>query len=121
MKINFAQVSAEDVDMFGDDGLFGPDDNGNFYYNFVEFGTNCGGLEEVAIADGCGRFMPISVEHIPELIKTLAEFYKISTNIKATQLIQEFVESDTEAYATEYEILYQEQPVSGSTSWPFLS
>ena len=108
MKINFAQVSAEDVDTFGDDGLFGPDEEGNFYYNFVEFGTNPGGMDEVAIGDGCNRYMPIAVESIPELVKALTECYEISTNIKASQLIQEFVERDNEAYVTETRVSYSQ-------------
>lgn len=121
MKINFAQVPAEDVDTFGDDGLFGPDDEGNFYYNFVEFGTNPGGTDEVAICDGCNRYMPIAVDSIPELIRALSEVYKISANIRSAELIKEFVESDQEAYAAEHEVIYSSKPVSGSTSWPFLS
>lgn len=119
MKINFAQVPDTDVDMFGDDGLFGPDDNGDFYYNFVEFGTNPGGLDEVAIVDGCNRYMPIAVEHIPELVRALSEVYKISVSIHNVELIKEFVESDQEGYAVENEIFYSTKSVSQAASWPF--
>jgi len=119
MKINFAQVPAEDVDTFGDDGLFGPDEGGNFYYNYVEFGTNAGGMEEVAIADGCGRYMPIAVDNIPELIKALSECYAINANIQDTQRIQEFVEGDNEAYVDCNKILYSTESVSDFTDWPF--
>ena len=119
MKINFAQVPDTDVDMFGDDDLFGPDENGNFYYNFVEFGTNPGGFDEVAIVDGCDRYRPIAVENIPELIRALAEVYKISANIRSVDLIKEFVESDQEGYASENEVFYESKSVSQPTSWPF--
>lgn len=119
MKINFAQVPDTDVDMFGDDGLFGPDSNGDFYYNFVEFGTNPGGFDEVAIIDGCDRYMPIAVEHIPELIRALAEVYRISETISSAELIKEFVESDTEGYANDNKVFYSAESLSQSTSWPF--
>jgi len=119
MKINFAQAPDTDVDMFGDDDLFGPDDEGNFYYNFVEFGTNPGGTDEVAIHDGCNRYMPIAVENIPELVRALSEIYKISTHIRSVELIKEFVESDQEGYAAENEVFYASKSVSQTTSWPF--
>jgi len=119
MKINFAQVPDTDVDMFGDEGLFGPDTNGDFYYNFVEFGTNPGGMDEVAIHDGCDRYMPIAVENIPELIRALAELYKISASIRNVELIKEFVESDTEGYAVDNQLFYSTESVSQANSWPF--
>jgi hypothetical protein len=116
MKINFAQVPDTNVDTFGEDGLFGPDTDGNFYYNFVEFGTNPGGMDEVAIHDTCDRYMPIAVENIPDLIKALSEVYKISTNINRVERIKEFVESDKETYIVE---IYGNKSVSQATSWPF--
>jgi hypothetical protein len=117
MKINFAQVPAHDVDAFGDDNLFGPDESGNFYYNFVEFGTNPGGTEEVAIVDGCDRFMPIAVDSIPELIAALGECYKIAKALEASQRIQDYVTQDNQAYVTEDSIDYE--PIQNSASWPF--
>jgi hypothetical protein len=98
MKINFAQVPANDVDTFGDDGLFGPDVNGNFYYNYLEFGTNPGGVEEVAITDGCGRFMPISVNNIPDLIAALSEVARISDTLTLARQLEMYAESTSEAY-----------------------
>lgn len=117
MKINFAQVPAEDVDAFGDDNLFGPDEAGNFYYNYVEFGTNPGGTEEVAIVDGCDRFMPISVDSIPDLVVALSECYKIAKSLEASQRIQDYVTQDNQAYATEDSIDYE--PIQISINWPF--
>jgi hypothetical protein len=98
MKINFAQVPANDVDMFGDDGLFGPDANGNFYYNYLEFGTNPGGVDEVTITDGCGRYMPIAVDNIPDLIAALTEIARISDTLTLARQLEMYAESTSEAY-----------------------
>lgn len=117
MKINFAQVPASDVDMFGDDNLFGPDAEGNFYYNYVEFGTNPGGIDEVAITDGCGRYMPIAIDSIPELIAALEGAYKLATALKNAEHITDYVNSDAQAHVTDDHIEYE--PLSRVTSWPF--
>jgi hypothetical protein len=97
MKINFAQVPHADIDTFGDEGLFGPDVAGNFYYNQLEYGTNPGGTDEVAITDGCERYMPISVNNIPELILALQEALRIANEIKFAKEITTYVESEAEA------------------------
>lgn len=117
MKINFAQVSHEDIDTFGEDSLFGPDESGNYYYNYVEFGTNPGGTEEVAIHDGCNRYMPVAVEHIPDLIAALNEYYTISQSLKTVQRIHDYVSTDNQAYVTDDTIDYE--PVCNTSSWPF--
>lgn len=117
MKILFAQVPAHDVDTFGDANLFGPDEAGNFYYNFVEFGTNAGGTDEVCIADGCERIMPIAVDNIPELIAALGECYKIAKSLEAFERIQDYVNADTQAYVTDTSIDYE--PIQNAASWPF--
>lgn len=96
MKINFAQVPHSDIDTFGDDNLFGPDVAGNFYYNQLEFGTNPGGTDEVAIHDGCERYMPIAVGNIPDLIAALQEILRIADEIKFAKEITTYVESDAE-------------------------
>lgn len=117
MKINFAQVPAQDVDTFGDEGLFGPDTGGNFYYNYVEFGTNPGGTEEVTITDGCGRIMPIAVDNIPELINVLSRLHTIAQSLKAAEQIQEYVNSDAQAYTTEDHIEFE--PIQNFDCWPW--
>jgi hypothetical protein len=98
MKINFAQVSASDVDMFGDEGLFGPDDNGNFYYNYVEYGTNPGGVDEVAIIDGCNRYMPIAMESVPALIDALLVAYRLHLTQQSAATELEMIDSDHEMF-----------------------
>lgn len=117
MKINFSQVPAADVDVFGEDGLFGPDAEGNYYYNYVEFGTNPGGTDEIAIVDGCGRFMPIAVENLPELIRVLRELNTISQAIKSAEKITDYATSNAEGYSNEDGIEYE--PLCDPTSWPF--
>ena len=117
MKINFAQVPANDVDTFGDDNLFGPDDDGNFYYNYIEFGTNPGGTDEVAIVDGCDRFMPVAVDSIPELIRALNECYNIAKALESAERIEDYVTSQAQAYVTNDCIQYE--PIQNVASWPF--
>ena len=119
MKFNFAQVPAEDVDTFGEEGLFGPDDAGNFYYNYVEFGTNAGGTEEVAIGDGCNRYMPIAIDSIPDLISSLHECYKIAKALESSQRIQDYVSTDNQAYVTDDTIDYESIPNAARWSFQF--
>lgn len=107
MKINFAQINPEYLSCLSEANMFGPDENGDFYYNYVEFGSNAAGTDEVVIADGCARYMPISVEHIPELIIALKECYKLHTKLEKAENLQELVESDAEARVTgEYTVRY---------------
>jgi hypothetical protein len=109
MKINFAQVSHADIDTFGDEGLFGPDLDGNYFYNVVEFGTNAGGTDEVAILDGCKRYMPISVEHIPDLITALQEVQRIAAEIKFGKQITAYATGEAQAYVIEGDIEHTHQ------------
>jgi hypothetical protein len=111
MKINFAQVPAHDVDAFGDETLFGPDADGNFYYNYVEFGTNPGGVDEVAIHDGCGRYMPIAVDNIPDLVAALIEIARMRDPITLANQLQSYAESDAEAYVENNKIRHNPESV----------
>lgn len=112
MKINFAQVPHEDIDTFGESGLFGPNDSGDYFYNYVEYGTNNGGLDEVSIVDGCGRYMPISVEHISDLIVALEEIQSLSDTIKAGEALAYYAESNhDEAYVDNTSVKYTEESI----------
>ena len=71
MKYFIGQVPGQDVDMFGDEGLY--EYGGDSYYNMVEFGTNPGGTEDFVITDTVGRSIPISIEHIGILIEVLQD------------------------------------------------
>lgn len=111
MKIYFSQVPHEDVDNFGDEGLFGPNKDGDFFYNQVEFGTNPGGTDEVAISDGCNRFIPITVESIPELITALQTCYNLKSHIDLKNQIEAVAESETEAYVHEDHVHFNRESV----------
>jgi hypothetical protein len=105
MKIYFNQVADSDVETFGDSGLFGPNDSDNFFYNYVEYGTNPGGLDEVAIYDGCDRMIPLNMDAIPDLITALEKFYGIYTQAKIAASINTIVENKSaEAYVEHNEI-----------------
>ena len=111
MKINFAQVPAQDVDTFGESGLFGPDRGGNFYYNYLEFGTNPGGTDEVSITDGCGRYMPIAVDNIPDLIAALTEVARISDTLTLARQLEMYAESTSEAYVENDQVRHDPESV----------
>lgn len=94
MKINFAQVNQEDLDHFGHDELFHNTDNTKHYYFTLEYGTNPGGMEEVAIHDGCNRYMPIAIDNIPEMIAAFQEIYSIAKELKLAERIADLANSD---------------------------
>lgn len=94
MKINFAQVSQEDLEYFGHDELFHNTDNTKHYYFTLEYGTNPGGMEEVAIHDGCNRYMPIAIDNIPEMITAFQEIYSIAKELQLAQKITNLANSD---------------------------
>jgi hypothetical protein len=71
MKYYFGKVPAQDVNTFGDDGLFEHD--GTYYYNQLEIGSNPGGYEDFVISDTCGRSIPISTDMIPGLARVLLD------------------------------------------------
>lgn len=82
-----------------------PDQDGAFqafgksFYNYVEFGTNPGGLDEVAIVDGCARYIPICVADIPDLIAALQDAYRMSMELDlASKLVEYATASNTVQY-----------------------
>ena len=95
MKIYFGDAND---DIFAD-GLFTCNSN-QFYYG-VENGTNPGGLEEVAIFDGCKRFIPIHIEAVPELIAALQEVLRTNEAVKQANQLKERAESNIKGYVTE--------------------
>jgi hypothetical protein len=111
MKIYFSQVPDADVDNFGDEDLFGPNKAGNFFYNQIEFGTNPGGIEEVAISDGCNRYIPICVDTIPELIEALNICYNLKSHLDSRAKVEAIVESETEAYVNDNQVYFDRESV----------
>ena len=111
MKIYFSQVPHEDIDTFGDEGLLGPNKHGDFFYNQVEFGTNPGGIDEVAISDGCDRYIPICVDTIPELIEALTVIYNTKTQLDLRNAVLAVVESNAEGYVHDDHIHFDRESV----------
>ncbi len=95
MKIYFNEVPQADVDHFGEDGLF-ETESGNFFYNYVEYGTNPGGTDEFAIHDGCGRYIPLTVESIAELVEVLERVQRMHNAITHGEDTLEMVMSDSQ-------------------------
>ena len=92
MRIYFGEASERDVEDFGTDGLL--ENRGQFYAHSVEFGSNMGGVEDIMLQDGCGRQVPVAVEHIPALMKALMECYTIAQDIREAEELREFAESN---------------------------
>lgn len=92
MKFYFGEVPHTDIESFGMDGLF--ENNGNYYYNCVEFGTNPGGRDEISIQDSCGRMVPLAVSHLASLIAIAEECTSILKDIKQAEEIVEMLESN---------------------------
>ncbi|CAB5218739.1 hypothetical protein UFOVP218_106 [uncultured Caudovirales phage] len=100
MKIYIHRAQQEDIDMFDLDGLNGPDDSGDYYYQYVEYGTNPGEFDEFAIADGCGRMVPISIESIDELISALQAIKEVNYKIKEAEEFKEKIASEGTTYVS---------------------
>lgn len=95
MKFYFGQVPDSDIDDFDIYELF--EQNGNYYYYCVEFGTNPGGTDEIALYDTCGRMVPISVEHLGELAAIAVECNNIAGEIQRAEQTLEDLYSDVSA------------------------
>lgn len=114
MRIYFSPANTADVDQFGDEGLFtvGVNEDKQYFYQAVEFGTNAGGLEEVRIFDTCNRSIPIAVETIPQLVEALNHCYNMETRFRRVQEEMDRAETDRVAvvestwYDEEHEVVY---------------
>lgn len=94
MKIFISRVSDQDLEMFDSDGLVGPDDDGDYFNQYVEYGSNSGGVDEFTIGDGCGRMVPFGIEAIDDLIIALKGIRKVINDIKYADELKEKIESD---------------------------
>ena len=108
MKIYFGNANE---DLFAD-GLFTLGEN-QYYYG-LEHGTNPGGMDEVAIFDGCSRFLPVHMEAIPELIAALQEIQMIQEAVSRAQEMTARAESSakgavTEAWEDYYEVKFDQE------------
>lgn len=92
MRIYFGEASDRDVEVFGTEGLL--ENRGSYFNYMVEYGSNSGGLDDVVIHDGCGRSIPVSVDHLRALCRVLVECNNIHTEIREASELQEFAESE---------------------------
>lgn len=87
MKYYFGLVPTEDVETFGDEGLF--ECEGKYYYTQLEFGSNPGGMEDFTLSDCCGRSIPISVDHINSLARCLVSISNALHVVEVGHAVQE--------------------------------
>lgn len=118
MKIYFGLVDSDEIDSFGEEGLCGPDSNGQFYGQYVEFGTNAGGFDEVAIGDGCGRMVPVCVETLPDLITALQEVVNNVEIMASAKALRKQIKSGMSAYVEDEEVFWDDfQESFQGTGW----
>lgn len=87
MKYYFGKVPQQDAEMFGTDELF--ENEGSFYYNQLEIGSNPGGIEDFVISDTCGRSIPLATDMIPELARVLLDIKLMMGTIQEAEALQE--------------------------------
>lgn len=117
MKIYVGQVAQDEVDAFGEDGLIGPNSDGNYFGQYVEYGTNAGGLDEVSIGDGCGRMVPVCIETLPDLITALQEVQSNAEQISAAKRLKKQMKGDGVAYVEDEEVLWDWQQSFQGAGW----
>ena len=117
MKIYVGYVDADEVDAFGEDGLVGPNSDGSYFGQYVEYGTNAGGLDEVAIGDGCNRMVPIAIETLPDLITALQEVLSNSEKIADAKRLKKQMKGDGVAYVEDEEVLWDWQQSFQGAGW----
>ena len=100
MKYFIGQVPSQDVDMFGDEGLF--EYSGDYYYNMVEFGTNPGSTEDFVISDTAGRSIPLSIEHLSVIIQALEDIQDTLNTIEAGKAAEASIIDENEIRTFEW-------------------
>lgn len=105
MKFYFGKVPQQDVQEFGALDLYY--NEGEFYYYCLEYGTNPGGLEEVALRDTCGRMVPVAIDYVRELAAALVECNNIAAEIESAEhLTQEMQDDEGTASVNKTDIEY---------------
>ncbi len=92
MKYYFGKVPAQDVNAFGDEGLF--EHEGAYFYNQLEIGSNPGGAEDFVISDTAGRSIPIATDMIPELARVLLDIKLMMGTIAEAEHLQDDLAND---------------------------
>jgi hypothetical protein len=95
MQIYFGAVAADEV--FDTDSMFvSEQDNDNYFYYGVEYGSNPGGTEEIMIYDGIGREVPIDMASVPALIEALSTYLEIHETMLPFERLRDVVFSTDE-------------------------
>lgn len=113
MKIYFSQIPEHDLDNCNSDETLGPNQHGDFFYNQVEYGTNAGGTDEVAISDTCGRYIPICVDSIPDLIHALVKCLNMKSAMEYGDMIKAIAESDVDSHVENNKVEFDRESVQG--------
>lgn len=108
MKYLVNKITEKDLDGFGSDGYIKGSD-GNYYSYQVEFGTNPGGMDEVAISDGCNRYVPVAIENVTALIVVLRDCLAMHNELVSAEALKADVESPSlEAYVNSANIEFND-------------
>lgn len=96
MQIYFGAVPQDQV--FDADAMFvSEQDDDNYFYYGIEYGSNPGGKDEVLVYDGLDRMVPIDIESVPAMIRALETAYLLHTSAKSAQDFLDRVNSIVEA------------------------
>jgi hypothetical protein len=96
MKYYFGQVASDDVDNYGDEGLF--EYAGDQYYNSIEFT----GEDDFVITDSVGRSIPMSINHVGLLIEVLQNMQETMETIENGKAAEEYVQMEDEIRTFEW-------------------
>jgi hypothetical protein len=96
MKYYFGQVDSDDVDNYGDEGLF--EYAGDQYYNSIEFT----GEDDFVITDSVGRSIPMSINHVGLLIEVLQNMQETMETIENGKAAEEYVQMEDEIRTFEW-------------------
>lgn len=95
MQIYFGAVAACEV--LDSDVMFASEqDDDNYFYYGVEYGSNPGGTEEVMIYDSIGRMVPIDMASVPALIEALNTCLEIHETMLPFERLRDVVFSADE-------------------------
>lgn len=97
MKIYFGAVPSEFEN--DNEGAFtsSSSENTKFYY-MVEFGTNNGGTDEFVIRDSVGRFVPLDMENVSNLVRALTAVANAYDALQLAESVQKVVFSETSEF-----------------------
>jgi len=96
MKIFFGAVDYDPSELDADELFTTSEAPTKYFYYQLEWGTNNGGMEDVMLRDTCDREVPVSIDHINELIDALVRVRDMNDDIKRGKELEEKVEGDSE-------------------------